>query len=289
MKCGDVYSCISSINKHQKKCINTTNSVIENNDKDTEFTDMIMESILKIKDIEKGKEMMKCFVKKEANIQSKNKELELTAKINNIYENENKFHKSVVESAGQIVNKTVNMLTYAVQNFKDTPKLEMLDSVTARKLLKHEANDGKNGDTQIAEYIAKISEAKILPKHLGNTLVAHYKKDTLKHQSLWTTDVNRIKFIVRTADGWIKDNNNELIDKIMITPLLKEVSKVMDEYCIERIKHLDKMTKIEEDRYVEVSEQRINIKGEILNDKLNKAVMKFIAPCFVLQKRVTTK
>jgi hypothetical protein len=97
-------------------------------------------------------------------------------------------------------------------------------------------------------------EAKILPKHLGNTLVAHYKKDTLKQQSLWTTDSNRIKFIVRTADGWIKDNNNELIDKIMITPLLKEVSKVIDEYCIERLKHIDKMTKNEEDRYVEVSE-----------------------------------
>ena len=293
-KCSTVCGCVSSMNRHKKTCVNKAVRTVENTDADAKFTDMFVESMFKIKDVEKGKEMMKYYMRKEMDNKNrelelttkvKDRELELTAKINNIYENENKFHKSVVASAGQIVKKTVNMLTYAVENFKETPKLEMLDSNTARKLLEYEANDGKKGNVQIAEYIAKMSEAKILPKHLGNTLTAHYKKDVFNQQSIWTTDTNRIKFIVKTADGWIKDSNNELIGKIMVTPLLKEVSKVMDEYCADKLKHLDKMTKKEESRFAEVSEQRITIKEEILNDRLQKGIIKMIAPCFVLQKR----
>ena len=284
--CSTICCSKSNINRHIKHCEKSCGT--------TDFTDVIVDSILKIKDNNKRKQAIKTFIEKENKLKDvenslivKNKELELTTKINNIYENENKFHKSVVENAGKIVNKTVNMLTYAVENFKETPKLEMLDSNTARKLLEYEANDGKKGNVLVAEYIAKMSGAKILPKHLGNILIAHYKKDVLNHQSIWTTDANRIKFIVRTADGWIKDGNNQIISKIMVTPLLKEVSKIMDEYCAEKLKHLDTMTKKEESRFAEVSEQRITIKEEILNERLGKGVIKIIAPCFVLHKQIT--
>ena len=220
----------------------------------------------------------------------KNKELELTSKMKDIYENENEFHKNVAVNAGQIVNKTMNVLTFAVQNLKDTPKLKILDSVTARKLLKHETDAGclkrnLNND-QTAEYIAKLSEAKILHNHLGNTLVSHYKQEDSNHQSLWTTDVNRIKFITRTDDGWIKDANGDIINRTMINPLLQEVGKILDEYCTSKLPLLDKMTGLEEARYVEVVEQRINIKSDILTRKMNKSIIKYIAPYFIMKKQI---
>jgi hypothetical protein len=182
------------------------------------------------------------------------------------------------------------MLTYAAQNLKESPKLEMLDSKTARNLLKYESDNGclkkDLENDKIAEYIAKMSEAKILPKHLGNTLVGHYKHDDPNRQSLWTTDVNRVKFITRTNDGWIKDANGDIINKNIITPLLKEVAIIMDEYCNTRSSHIDKMSGIEEAKFVEVSEQRLNIKSDIITKRLNKSIIKHIAPYFIMQKQL---
>jgi hypothetical protein len=193
-----------------KKPPNNESSAKTNGD---ELSKLIVDTVSNIKNNKQRNKLFNLLLERELSaklkdkdleLELKNKDLECASKINDIYENENKFHKKVVENAGQIVNKTMNMLTYATQNFKETPKLETLDSTTARKMLKHEVNGGKNikvNDDQVAEYIAKISEAKILPKHLGNTLVSHYKKDDPNRQSIWTTDVNRIKFIAKTSDG----------------------------------------------------------------------------------------
>jgi hypothetical protein len=52
------------------------------------------------------------------------------------------------------------------------------------------------------------------------------------------------------------------------------------------MKHIDKMTHNEEAKYVEVSEQRINIKSNIINEKLNKAIIKQIAPYLIMQKQL---
>jgi hypothetical protein len=94
-----------------------------------------------------------------------------------------------------------------------------------------------------------------------------------------------MKFITRTNDGWLKDANGDIINRNMIIPLLKEVSKIMDEYCSEKIKRIDKMSGIEEAKYVEVSEQRINIKSDIITKRLNKSIIKHIAPYFIMQKQ----
>jgi hypothetical protein len=298
-ECEKIFGIKSNITRHIKNYHNidekstektkNNTSTIQMNDRYNELNEMFVDLVFNIKDKNKRNDLFNLLLEREVASKMKDKELELTSKIKDIYENENEYHKTVANNAGQIVNKTMNMLTYAVQNFKETPKLETLDSTTARKLLKHEVKGGKNikvNDDQVAEYIAKISEAKILPKHLGNTLVSHYKKDDPNRQSIWTTDVNRIKFIAKTTEGWIKDNNCDIINKAIITPLLKEVTKVMDEYCNDRMNSITKMTGREEAKYVEVSEQRVNIKSDMITEKLNKAILKHISPCFLMQKHL---
>jgi hypothetical protein len=299
-QCNKMSNNKSNMFRHAKKCTKNdvnrdiTSDCIDENDS----TYNVIKLAMTINDEDTKMKIIKMFLDEKAKSQArelddtaklKSKELELTSKMKDIYENENEFHKKVAVNAGQIVNKTMNMLTYAVQNLKETPKLEMLDSKTARNLLKYESENGclkKDLDNdKIAEYIAKMSEAKILPKHLGNTLVSYYKRDDPNHQSLWTTDVNRMKFITRTNDGWLKDANGDIINRNMIIPLLKEVSKIMDEYCSEKIKRIDKMSGIEEAKYVEVSEQRINIKSDIITKRLNKSIIKHIAPYFIMQKQ----
>lgn len=112
--------------------------------------------------------------------------------------------------------------------------------------------------------MARLSEAKNLPEHLSKILMSYYKKNDPNRQSLWTTDVTRLRFIIKSGDGWIKDDNAEIIKKNIITPLLEEVVKVMDRYCNDKMKYIRKMSHSEEAKFVEVSKQRINIKSDVL-------------------------
>jgi hypothetical protein len=291
LNCSKISNDKSNMTRHIKtiKC-NKENKPVKSSGEKTNVESLceIMDIAMEIHNRDKRMKMIKLFIDEKEKL--RDKELELTSKMKDIYENENEFHKKVAVNAGQIVNKTMNMLTYAAQNLKESPKLEMLDSKTARNLLKYESDNGclkkDLENDKIAEYIAKMSEAKILPKHLGNTLVGHYKHDDPNRQSLWTTDVNRVKFITRTNDGWIKDANGDIINKNIITPLLKEVAIIMDEYCNTRSSHIDKMSGIEEAKFVEVSEQRLNIKSDIITKRLNKSIIKHIAPYFIMQKQL---
>jgi hypothetical protein len=95
-----------------------------------------------------------------------------------------------------------------------------------------------------------------------------------------------MKFITKTNNGWIKDNNSDIINKSMIVPLLKEVTGVMDEYCKEKSGCIDKMSALEESRYIEVVSQTLNIKSDIRSERLNKAIVKHIAPYFLMQKQL---
>jgi hypothetical protein len=286
--CNKIYSSKSNINKHINNAHKMPECKPEKKNTTDKFKDVIIDMALKTEDKKMGRQMVEIYI--DSQLQKKDLEIEFTTKIKDIYENENEFHKKVAVNAGEMVNKTMNMFTYAMKNFKETPKLEMLDSNIAKKLLKYESTSEKIqkelNDDEIAEYIARISEAKILPKHLGKTLVSYYKKEDPNRQSLWTTDINRMKFITKSDDGWLKDNNGDIINRNIIIPLLKEVVKVMDKYCNDRMKHIDKMTHNEEAKYVEVSEQRINIKSNIINEKLNKAIIKQIAPYLIMQKQL---
>jgi hypothetical protein len=289
-ECCKFYNTKSNLQRHIKtrhlaKChgvykkidINSTYDMLDMlEDTDDKTTRLKLISVMKLV-LDKDREMAY-------------KDRETAEKIKDIYETENEYHKKVAVNAGQIVNKTMNMLTYAVQNFKETPQLEMLDSKTARKLLKYESSDGKPknklNDDQTAEYIAKITEAKSLPKHLGNVLVNHYKKDDPNHQSLWTTDASRMKFIIKIGDKWKKDETGSIMNNNIISPLLKEVTSVMDKYCREKSANIGNMSTMEENRYVEVVEQSLNIKSDIKSSKLNKAIIKYMTPCFLMQKQI---
>jgi hypothetical protein len=225
--------------------------------------------------------------------ESKNEEIKDIYKIKdeeikNIYKTENDFHKKVVETSGQLIGRSMNMLNYAMQHFKETPKLISLDKTSARELLKYESRDGqitrKIENDKLPERIAKLNEMALLPKHIGNNIVAHYKKDDQTQQSLWVTDASRAKFIVRDNE-WKKDDKGIKINKDIIVPILDEVVTVMNEYRKDHHNKIGHMTPEEEGKYVDIMTQSHNIQSDVNKGKTSKEIIKYIIPYFSMNRK----
>jgi hypothetical protein len=198
-----------------------------------------------------------------------------------IYKKENEYHKRVAENAGKLIDKSMNMLTYAMTNFSDAPRLEYLDKETARNILKYESKDGeiisRFKDENLAEKIATIDSFNRLPEHLGNNIVTHYRKKDQTTQSLWVADASRMKFIMKD-DEWKNDNKGVKISKQIINPLLDEVINIMENYRTTKADKINEMSGFERDKYAEVVMHSLNIQTNVRKGKTNKDIIKYIIP-----------
>jgi hypothetical protein len=165
-----------------------------------------------------------------------------------------------------------------------------LDKASARELLKYESKDGQITRTinngELPERIAKLNELSLLPKHIGNNIITHYKKDDPMQQSLWVSDASRAKFIVKD-DEWKKDDKGIKINKNIILPILDEVITVMNEYRKNHHNKIGQMTPEEEGKYVDIMTQSYNIQSNVKKGKISKDIIKHIIPYFSLNRKKT--
>ena len=302
-KCGRISNTKSNANKH----IKVIHSIEKNNDSDADDDNVDMdlaEMMSKLPNKNDSVKLLKLYIKKrERDIKHRENnaikrendamkwEREIRAKddeIKRIYKDEVDYHKKLTNNAGNIVNKTISAFTRAVTDYKDAPKLKLLDSKTANKLLCQENINGKPvklDNNKTAEYIAKLSEQKILPKHLSNTLIEHYKMDDPNEQSVWTTDASRMKMIVKMDDNWIRDGNGKIINEHMIVPLINEMVRIIDQYNTSNGMNIGKMTRAQELKYAEVAMRILDIKMDVSSERINKEILKCIMPGFIMERK----
>ena len=290
VKCSSVFNdksnatrhikTIHSIEKKYRKKINIDNDKID--DIDVELTEMMA----KLSDKNDSIELLKLYIKKREKdikyIKEKDDE------IKQMYKDEVEYHKKLTNNAGNIVNKTISAFTRAVTDYKDAPKLKLLDGKTANKLLCQEKIKGKSvklDNNKTAEYIAKLSEQKILPKHLSNTLIEHYRADNPREQSVWTTDASRMKMIVKMDDNWIRDSNGKIINEHMIVPLINEMVRIIDQYNTSNGMNVGKMTRAQELKYAEVAMRILDIKLDVSSERINKEILKCLMPEFIMRRK----
>jgi hypothetical protein len=294
VECSKIFNDRSNANKHIKS-IHTVEKKSDKNKTDIgksktlEFIDVLE----KMPDKKESFRLLKIFLdtKSELDNETKRRENEIKQRddeIKQIYKQENEYHKKLANNAGNIVNNTISAFACAVKNYKDAPKLKYLDSETAKNLLCQEKINGKViklDNNKTAEYMAKLSEQKILPKHLSNTLVEQYKSCNPKEQSVWTTDASRMKMIVKMNDNWIRDSNGKIVNEHMIVPLLNEMIKIIDQYNISNGMNIDKMKPDQEMKYAEVAMKILDIKSDISSEKINKEILRCLIPEFIMKHK----
>ena len=213
---------------------------------------------------------------------------------------ENSFQKQLINSAGGIIQKSMNTMSYLLLNYNSAPVLTQLPNYSIIS---------KNTDSLVNDLIHYYKKNK-LDKHIGDFIVLQYKKKDPELQSIWSSDVDRLNYFVRelindakplkmqtkknikVAENnikfqWVADKKGIKMTEYVIDPLLNYINNMNITYLNKKNKEindefdLQTNSKILEDMQIIAS-----INCDIKNHTLSKNINKYIAPHFYLDKCV---
>lgn len=152
----------------------------------------------------------------------KDYEKEMYRREKEIHEKDKVFAQDIAKTVVKTTDTAVNGLTYAKKHYTKAPELKKLD--------KYEL--GSNDE--LVESLLFYSRKGTLPAYIGDFIIKFYKKDDPNNQSLWSTDLARLTFIVRQilkdkAD-WKYDKKGIKVCNIIISPLLDNIKSILKQY-----------------------------------------------------------
>lgn len=284
--CGKNYSKSSNLSRHLKFCISKKHSLLENQ----------FEIYKKEKDIEIKEKDTECQLKimqeKLKVLEEKNKTLE-----NHIdtLKSENNFQKQLISSAGGIIQKSMNTMSYLLLNYNKAPELLALNDYSVIS---------KDTETLIKDLVHYHKKGKF-DKYIGDFIIKQYKKDNPNLQALWSSDVERLNYFIRELINnknnpqeivinnnvinknklnWVIDKKGIKVRKCIIDPLLDYIYNIGTKYLQEK-NNIIASSNIVETNYIlsdmyEIGSINYGIKNRSLANNINK----YIAPHFYLCK-----
>jgi len=203
------------------------------------------------------------------------------------YERETEYYKMLLNSAGGMLKKSISSLSYIVNNFKNAPVIETIDTKNIN------ANDFKNNE-KLVKNIIYHNKQKILHEYLGGFIVDIYKKEDPSEQSIWSTDHTRLNYLLKElidddSSDWIIDKAGIKAKKYLINPLLAYIKPLLSKFIK---KNAGMMKKMKTDKYEETLDN-IKIASEIIekidNNGLADDILKYIAPYLRLNNNLLIK
>jgi hypothetical protein len=218
-KCGKGFSKVKILIVHveNESCtITKPAKLVKTHTNDVDL--LIKNAVLKEK-IKHHKELQKCH---EQLMQEKDKTI-------NILKNSN---KSILKSN----DATISIINYLTRNFDNAPAMKTLTDYSYL----HKNNE-------------KYSLGKILLTYHSNNQLSHnlakliennYKKEDKSTQSLWSSDVSRLNYVVRAESGakridWMSDKCGVHVMEVIIGPIIERCKIEIKLY----LKRLDKTSK----------------------------------------------
>ncbi len=251
------------------------------------------ELLLKQKEIQKlQKKVRDKSIRKEKTIiklKEQNKAIEKNLEINNNFQKEkdNNYEKQIdtlkdfVYGAGNLLKKSMSSINFANTHYKEA--LPLTKHATGLEGLK--INEGQS----IYSILIYYSELNQLHKLIGDFIITIYKKDNPNEQSMWSTDVKRLNYIIRSLCAsiesdilandsymWQVDKNGIKITEYIIFPIINEIKNIINREI--EYNTLDNVNI----KYNKVKEllALYNVSTQICDPILPVEINKYIAPHF---------
>lgn len=177
------------------------------------------------------------------------------------------------------------------RDYADAPALEGLPDYFT---LTYEDDEYPYEEYRFIDTLIYNYENSCLIKYLGDFVIQNYKKDDPAQQSMWSSDISRLTYIIKELLAtnnsiWNHDYKGVKTKIYIIDPLLKYIKEYMDEYWIIT---LDKYTsnKIENiNKYHKMYVVLHKIKKDIETGVLGNAIIRYIAPSFYMSRNITNE
>ena len=213
-----------------------------------------------------SKHMKKCASKvvKEKDEYIKDKEIEMLKKQVETYET---MLKSFTTP------QTINYFNYICMTYPDTPALESQKSYT---------NMIEDSMTLIDVVSMYYYDDKLV-SFLGDYVIGLYKKDKPMNQSIWTTDVSRLTYIISNRciqtkkNIWSYDKKASKTKELAIEPALQFIRDGLYDYCQENGCNTEERVL----KYMIAANGTIQL---IDSGKLASDIAKYIAPKFAVSQ-----
>ena len=165
------------------------------------------------------------LLKQELIIQKERYEKKIYKQKSEIHEKDKIFAQDIAKTTAKTTETAVNGLTYAKEHYSNAPELKKLDLDSCDELCEND---------RLIERLLFYSDKGKIADYLGDFIIKFYKKNDPNDQSLWTTDLSRLTFIVRQilkkkAD-WKYDKKGIKVCKIIINPLLENIKSILKKY-----------------------------------------------------------
>ena len=247
--CNNSFSRNNNLTRHKKICVSKELSILKNK---MEMEKYNTETENKIKMLQFDNDRYK--------------------KENQFIKAENDYHKQMLNEAGGLVKKSVSALTYVVHNYGSAPTIEMLDI--------HDMKDLEENNKKLVEDVISAYKHKTLDKYLGDSIIILYKKDKPEDQSVWSTDVSRLTYLIKelmvnNSSNWIIDKKGIKTREYLINPLLNHIKSLVVSYQKNNANVSTNITEIE--YALEVNKQSFKLISDIDDEIIGNNLLKYIS------------
>lgn len=179
--------------------------------------------------------------------------------------------ESLIKTPQQIIN-------YLTNRYPDAPSLQQVDDITCNKILISNANNEKFA---IQERLISYYRKNKLTEYVGDCLVSYLKPVKQKKQSIWNIDTIRTNFIVKQGNIWIEDCSANILNSLVVKPLLLYIEYLMTLYTPYKLGEFSKAYREQKLRYADEIQKDFtdsaDLAQEIKTDKTNKTIIKYIS------------
>jgi len=184
--------------------------------------------------------------------------------------------KELSQSANNVALQSMSALKFLTKNYKPD------------ELIPYDP-DLLQGDTDDDDFIGILvlkQRQKQLHKFIGDAIITYYQKENPKDQSLWSSDISRLNYIISEVyDGkqrWVIDKNALRIRDIIIRPTLKKLDATLISYATKKDKR--NMNAEETATLLRRRYWCIEIHKHIESREIENTIMTYITPQFYLNK-----
>ena len=221
------------------------------------------------------KHLRSCVIRNDQVYQESEKDKQIMVLTSNV-----ELLKSILTSPAVETQKFINAKSYLIKNYNNASPLIKLED--------YSIIHSQNKKYTLIDTLIYHHSHKQLVKYLGDFIVKIYKKDNPSQQSVWTSDVSRMTYIIRNTinnkNVWSMDNKGVNTKTYIIQPLIDYINTEIKTYIIGQEKEVLKPMSANVMEFLEKLGIAAIIMRIIDDNSLSNEVIKYIAPFFYLNK-----